>query len=98
MAQIFGVDITSSMFLSVAFTILVLAVGAPGIPGGVIMSAIGLLTSMLGFTEPMLAIIVPLSIALDNIGTAVNVGGDGAVMVIVDKLMERVQRWYLSYA
>jgi len=84
----YNVPINIVAFSSFIFVFSVTVVAAPGIPGGVIMSAIGLLTSMLGFTEPMLAIIVPLSIALDNIGTAVNVGGDGAVMVIVDKLME----------
>lgn len=85
----YNVPFNIVMFSSFILIFSVTVVAAPGIPGGVIMSAIGLLTSMLGFTEPMLAIIVPLSIALDNIGTAVNVGGDGAVMVIVDKLMEK---------
>lgn len=66
------------------FSITVLA--APGIPGGVIMAAAGLIQSMLGFSDPMIAIIVTLSIALDSLGTAVNVTGDGALMLIVDKV------------
>lgn len=84
----YSVPFNLLMFTTFILVFSVTVVAAPGIPGGVIMSSIGLLTTMLGFNEPMLAIIVPLSIALDNIGTAVNVTGDGAVMVIVDKLMD----------
>ncbi|MCQ2333232.1 MAG: dicarboxylate/amino acid:cation symporter [Paludibacteraceae bacterium] len=67
------------------FSIAVLA--APGIPGGVIMAAVGMIEAMLGFTPEMIAIIVTLSIALDSIGTAVNVCGDGALMMIVNTIM-----------
>lgn len=66
------------------FSITVLA--APGIPGGVIMAAAGMIQSMLGFSDPMIAIMITLSIALDSLGTAVNVTGDGALMLIVDKV------------
>ena len=66
------------------FSITVLA--APGIPGGVIMAAAGMIQSMLGFTDPMIAIMITLSIALDSLGTAVNVAGDGALMLIVNKV------------
>lgn len=85
----YNVPFDVTMFTTFIFVFSITVVAAPGIPGGVIMSSIGLLTSLLGFTEPMLGIIVPLSIALDNVGTAVNVTGDGAVMVIVDKLMSK---------
>lgn len=59
---------------------------APGIPGGVIMAAAGMIQSMLGFSDPMIAIMITLSIALDSLGTAVNVAGDEALMLIVDKV------------
>ncbi|MCQ2332925.1 MAG: dicarboxylate/amino acid:cation symporter [Paludibacteraceae bacterium] len=85
----YNVPFDIMMFTSFILVFSITVVAAPGVPGGVIMSSIGLLTTMLGFNEPMLAIMVPLSIVLDNIGTAVNVTGDGAVMVIVDRLMGR---------
>lgn len=69
------------------FSITVLA--APGIPGGVIFAAVGLLQAMLGFSEPMIAIMISLNVALDSLGTAVNVTGDGALMMIIDKIMKR---------
>lgn len=69
------------------FSITVLA--APGVPGGVIFAAVGLLKAMLGFTEPMIAIMISLNVALDSLGTAVNVTGDGALMMIIDGIMKR---------
>lgn len=68
------------------FSITVLA--APGIPGGVIMAAVGMIESMLGFSPEMIAIMVTLCLALDSIGTAVNVCGDGALMMIIDKIAD----------
>ena len=68
------------------FSITVLA--APGIPGGVIVAAVGMIETMLHFTPEMIALTVTLSIALDSPGTAVNVCGDGALMMIVDKIVD----------
>lgn len=68
------------------FSITVLA--APGIPGGVIVAAIGMIEAMLHFAPEMMALTVTLSIALDSPGTAVNVCGDGALMMIVDRIVD----------
>lgn len=69
------------------FSITVLA--APGVPGGVIMAAVGMIEVMLGFSSEMIAIMITLSIALDGIGTGVNVCGDGALMMIIDTIMNK---------
>lgn len=61
-------------------------VAAPGVPGGAIMAALGVLESMLGFGQPELALMIALYIAMDSFGTACNVTGDGAIAVIVDKI------------
>lgn len=61
-------------------------VAAPGVPGGAIMAALGVLQSMLGFNETMQALMIALYIAMDSFGTACNVTGDGAIAVIVDKI------------
>lgn len=61
-------------------------VAAPGVPGGAIMAALGLLQSMLGFNETLQALMIALYIAMDSFGTACNVTGDGAIAVIVDKI------------
>ena len=61
-------------------------VAAPGVPGGAIMAALGVLESMLGFDETLQALMIALYIAMDSFGTACNVTGDGAIAVVVDKI------------
>ncbi len=64
-------------------------VAAPGVPGGAIMAALGVLESMLGFGQAELALMIALYIAMDSFGTACNVTGDGAIAVIVNKIYGR---------
>lgn len=61
-------------------------VAAPGVPGGAIMAALGLLQSMLGFDEVLQGLMIALYITMDSFGTACNVTGDGAISVIMDKI------------
>ena len=60
-------------------------IAAPGAPGGAVMSALGLLASMLGFSDAALALMIALYLAQDSFGTACNVTGDGAIALWVDK-------------
>ena len=60
-------------------------VAAPGVPGGAIMAALGLLQSMLGFNETALSLMIALYLAQDGFGTATNITGDGAVALIIDR-------------
>ena len=76
-------------FMEIGAFILMLAitmVAAPGVPGGAIMAALGLLQSMLGFNDTLQALMIALYIAMDSFGTACNVTGDGAIAVIMDKI------------
>lgn len=61
-------------------------VAAPGVPGGAIMAALGVLQSVLGFDEAMLGLMIALYITMDSFGTACNVTGDGAIAVIMNKI------------
>lgn len=61
-------------------------VAAPGVPGGAVMSAIGLLQLMLGFSPSLTSLMIALYIAQDSFGTACNVTGDGAIAIIVDRI------------
>lgn len=61
-------------------------IAAPGVPGGAIMAALGLLESMLGFNAGMQGLMIAIYIAMDSFGTAGNVTGDGAIALIVDRL------------
>ena len=61
-------------------------VAAPGVPGGAIMAATGILATMLGFGDADIALMIATYIALDSFGTATNVTGDGAIAIAVDKI------------
>lgn len=61
-------------------------IAAPGVPGGAVMAALGLLETMLGFDQTMLSLMIALYLAQDSFGTATNVTGDGALTVLVNRL------------
>ena len=61
-------------------------IAAPGVPGGAVMAALGLLESMLGFNTTLTSLMIALYIAQDSFGTACNVTGDGAIAVITDRM------------
>ncbi|MDD2595496.1 MAG: dicarboxylate/amino acid:cation symporter [Bacteroidales bacterium] len=61
-------------------------VAAPGVPGGAIMAAIGLIGTMLGFDSNLQGLMIALYIAMDSFGTAGNVTGDGAIALIINTI------------
>lgn len=67
-------------------------VAAPGVPGGAIMAAIGIIASMLGFDIQNQALMISLYIAMDSFGTACNVTGDGAIAIIVNSIFGSKQQ------
>ncbi len=64
-------------------------IAAPGVPGGAIMASLGLLTTMLGFDEPLNALMIALYIAMDSFGTACNITGDCAIAQIVERIFRK---------
>ena len=64
-------------------------IAAPGVPGGAIMAALAILSSILGFDEVQLSLMISLYIAMDSFGTACNITGDGAIAVVIDTLTAR---------
>lgn len=81
-----GMPITLAQYAGFICMLGVAMVAAPGVPGGAIMAALGLLQSMLGFNEAALGLMIALYIAMDCFGTACNVTGDGAIAVIVNRV------------
>ena len=81
-----GMEPTLALFAPYIMMLGVTMVAAPGVPGGGVMSALGPITSMLGFTEPMQQLIIALHFSQDSFGTATNVTGDQAIALIVDKV------------
>lgn len=81
-----GQDASLAMMLPFILMLGITMVAAPGVPGGAVMAALGLLETMLGFDQTMLSLMIALYLAQDSFGTACNVIGDGAIAGIVDKL------------
>ncbi|MCR9011075.1 dicarboxylate/amino acid:cation symporter [Gabonibacter chumensis] len=81
-----GMDISFGQFAGFILMLGIAMVAAPGVPGGAIMAALGLLQSMLGFDETAQGLMIALYIAMDSFGTACNVTGDGAIAVIMNRI------------
>ena len=84
-----GEPVTFSNFSGFIMMLGITMVAAPGVPGGAIMAALGILQSMLGFNETLQALMIALYIAMDSFGTACNVTGDGALTLITDTFDQR---------
>ncbi|WP_195987339.1 dicarboxylate/amino acid:cation symporter [Clostridium sp. D53t1_180928_C8] len=80
---------TFGMIVPFIFMLGVTMIAAPGVPGGGVMAALGLLESMLGFGAVEKPIMIALHAAQDSFGTATNVIGDGAIAIIVDYFITR---------
>ena len=80
---------TFGLMMPFIFMLGVTMVAAPGVPGGGVMAALGLLEGMLGFGDLEKPIMIALHSAQDSFGTATNVTGDGALALIVDYFVQK---------
>ncbi|MDZ5034617.1 cation:dicarboxylate symporter family transporter, partial [Clostridium perfringens] len=89
MAVMYMTGRTPSFVLMLPFIFMlgVTMVAAPGVPGGGVMAALGILESMLGFGTLEKPIMIALHAAQDSFGTATNVTGDGAIAIIIDSVL-----------
>ena len=67
----------------------IFAVGAPGVPGGTVVASLGIVTSVLGFDQTGVALLIAIFALQDSFGTACNVTGDGALTLILDGIFNR---------
>jgi len=81
-----GIQFSFASMLPFIIMLGITMVAAPGVPGGAVMAALGVLESMLHFDPNMLTLMIALYLAQDSFGTACNITGDGAIALIVDKM------------
>ncbi len=81
-----GIPSGINIYAGFIFMLGITMVAAPGVPGGAIMAALGVLSSILGFDENMQGLMIALYITMDSFGTACNVTGDGAIALIMNKI------------
>ena len=67
----------------------VFAIGAPGVPGGTVMASLGLIAGVLGFDGTGQALMLAVFALQDSFGTACNVTGDGALVLILTGYAEK---------
>lgn len=84
-----GVPYNFALFAQFIAMLGITMIAAPGVPGGAIMAALGVLASVLGFDDQQQALMIALYIAMDSFGTACNVTGDGAIAAIIDRIFAR---------
>lgn len=84
-----GDVVSTEIFIGFIFLLGITMIAAPGVPGGAIMAALGVLSSVLGFSEDSLGLMIALYIGMDSFGTACNVTGDGAIALIINKIYKK---------
>lgn len=81
-------NMTTSFTIMFPFILMlgITMVAAPGVPGGAVVAALGILESMLGFPQALLSLMIALYVAQDSFGTATNVTGDCAIALMVNRI------------
>ena len=80
---------TFSIMLPFIVMLGVTMVAAPGVPGGGVMAALGLLEGMLGFGNVEKSLMIALHAAQDSFGTATNITSDGAISILVESILKK---------
>ena len=84
-----GMETSLGLYAGFICMLGVTMIAAPGVPGGAIMAALGVLESVLGFDPTLQALMIALYITMDSFGTACNVTGDGAIALVVNKFYKK---------
>ena len=84
LAKVFGIDMGGAELFSMIFSIIVLSVGAPGIPGAGLV-CLSVLLTQIGVPAEALSLVMGIDSLLGMFRVAVNSTGDVAVSLIVAK-------------
>lgn len=91
LAKVYGVDVQGPALFSIILTIVILSLGAPGVPGSSLV-CLGILLQQIGVPVEALGIIMGIDSLIDMFRTVSNTTGDMAVTLIVssrEKLLDR---------
>lgn len=84
-AQITGVDLSLNQYITIIITCTLGSIGAAGVPGGS-MAMMGMVLSSVGLPLEGMTLVIGVDRFLDMLRTAINITGDCAVTLIVDKV------------
>ena len=85
-ANLIGVELSFAQQIIVFFTAMLASVGAPGIPSAGMVTMVLVLQSV-GLPAEAIAILLPIDRMLDTLRTTVNVEGDMAASLVVQKIV-----------
>lgn len=91
MIAFYGALPTVGQYIVFVFYFCISMFAASGIPGGGLLVMIPILKSEFGFSGEMISIIMTIYFLLDSFGTGANVMGDGALVIIVNKILKRIK-------
>ena len=89
LAVLAGESLPFGAFTEYILMVSVTAVASPGVPGGVVLACAAVAETALGFSPERYAIMIAIYMALDGMGTACNLTGDGAIAIGVDQFRRR---------
>jgi Na+/H+-dicarboxylate symporter len=87
-ANLVGIELNLAQQLIVAFTAMIAAMGAPGIPSAGMVTMVMVLQSV-GLPAEAIAILLPVDRLLDTLRTTVNVQGDMVGSLVVQKIVSK---------
>jgi Na+/H+-dicarboxylate symporter len=83
-AQAYGIDLTTQNYIMLVLTCTLGSIGAAGIPSGSIIF-MGMVLSSVGLPLEGIGIILGVDRVLDMVRTTINITGDSAITLIIDK-------------
>jgi len=89
LAVLTGEMLPTHVFMEYVILVAVVSFLTPGIPGGVALASAWVAQSVLGFSPDQYAFVIAIYLVLDGVGTACNLTCDGAVAMMVEKIMRR---------
>ena len=70
----------------------IFAIAAPGLPGGTLITSLGLIHAVLGIDEVGVALMISIFALLDSFGTTHNITSDGALTLILSSYADKEDR------
>lgn len=83
-AQVYGLDLTLTHYLTLLFTCTLASIGGAGIPGGALLF-LGVVLNSIGLPLDGVLLIASIDRILDMITTSLNVTGDACATLIIDR-------------
>ena len=67
----------------------IFAIAAPGLPGGTLITSLGLIHAVLGIDEAGIALMITIFALLDSFGTTHNITSDGALTLTLSAYSDK---------